>query len=169
MPRQISIRADLKAEELERRYRQAHEPVARSPWQSVWLLAQGQTREEVEEATGSSLTWIRTIARRYHVAGEQRIGDRHHANRGGPRLLSRERAGPSWIRRSRGAAPDGGLWTGATVASWSEERIGRVVAEATGVRSLPRLHRRPPRPRRRQVTADHAAHASVKGGDSVSR
>jgi hypothetical protein len=81
---------DLRVEELQQRYRQAHDPVARSPWQSVWFLAQGQTREEVEETTGSSLTWIRTVAHRYHADGEHGIGDRRHANRGGPRLLTRE-------------------------------------------------------------------------------
>src|SRR5215470_11872380 len=90
MPKRVSIRADLKIEELEQRYRQASDPVARSQWQIVWLLAQGQTSEEVEEATGYSLTWIRTIARRYNADGEQGIGDGRHANRGGPRLLSRE-------------------------------------------------------------------------------
>jgi hypothetical protein len=101
MPKRISIRADLKIEELEQRYRQASGPVARSPWQSVWLLAQGQTREEVEEATGSSLTWIRTIARRSNAVGEIGIDDRRHAHRGGLRLLSRERAGQTWIRHWR--------------------------------------------------------------------
>ena len=64
MPKRISIRADLRTDELEQRYRQASDPVARSQWQIVWLLAQGQTSEEVEETTGSSLTGIRTSARR---------------------------------------------------------------------------------------------------------
>ena len=64
MPQRISIRADLKIEELEQRYRQASDPVDRRQWQIVWWLAQGQTREAVAEATGSSLAGIRTIARR---------------------------------------------------------------------------------------------------------
>jgi hypothetical protein len=66
----------LRIEELEQRYRQASDPVAHSQWQIVWLLAQGQTSEEVEETTGSSLTWIRTVARRSNADGEHGIGDR---------------------------------------------------------------------------------------------
>lgn len=84
MAKRISIRADLGAGELERRYRQAHHPVARSQWQIVWLLAQGQPSERVVEMTGDSLTWVRTVARRYNAEGETGIGDRRPANRGLP-------------------------------------------------------------------------------------
>ncbi len=47
--------------ELERRYRQAHDPVAHDPvarrwWPIVWRLARGQPSEQVGEATGYSLT-----------------------------------------------------------------------------------------------------------------
>jgi transposase len=177
MPKRISIRADLKIEELEQRYRQASDPVARSQWQIVWLLAQGQTSEEVEEATGYSLAWIRTIARRYNAAGEPAIRDRRHRNPGGPRLLSREQEA-ELDQALEGAAPDGGRWTGAKVARWIEERIGPrqtgpraglVVAEATGLRYLQRLHWRPQRPRPRHIKADGEVQAAFKGGGSVSR
>jgi hypothetical protein len=125
MPQRISIRADLKIEELEQRYRQARDPVARSPWQIVWLLAQGQTSEEVAEATGYSLTWIRTVSRRYNAEGEPGIRDRRHANPGGPRLLTREQQA-ELDQALEGAAPDGDLWTGARWRGGSRSASARV-------------------------------------------
>jgi hypothetical protein len=90
MPRRTSIRADLGVEDLERRYRATRDPVARSQWQIVWLLAQGEPSERVAAVTGYALTWVRTVARRYNADGEAGIGDRRHANRGGTRLLTPE-------------------------------------------------------------------------------
>ena len=42
----------LSPEALERRYRAAQEPHARSWWQILWLLAKGQTATAIAESTG---------------------------------------------------------------------------------------------------------------------
>src|SRR5262245_62083829 len=107
MGKRISIRADLSAEELERRHRQAHDPLAPSQWQIVWLLARGRPSEQVAETTGYSLTWVYTVARRYNADGARGIGDGRHSNPGGPRLLSAEQQA-ELDRALEGAAPDGG-------------------------------------------------------------
>jgi len=138
MPRRTSIRADIGVEELERRYRAAGDPVARSQWQIVWLLAQGEPSERVAAVTGYSLTWVRTVARRSNAAGAAGIGDRRQANRGGPRLLTPEQEG-ELDQALEGVAPGGGRWTAAKVADWIEEQMGRPVAEETGWRYLRRL------------------------------
>jgi transposase len=161
MPKRISIRADLKVGELERRYRQAQDPVARSQWQIVWLLAQGQPSERVVEMTGYSLTWVRTLARRYNAEGEQGIGDRRHANPGGPRVLTSELQA-ELDRALEGAAPDGGLWTGAKAATWISARLGRPVSEETGWRYVRRLDWRRYRPRPAHIKADAAAQQAFK-------
>src|SRR5260370_23791852 len=159
MPRRKSIRADRTGDELERRYRQATDPVARSQWQIVWLLAQGHRSEQVAEVTGYSLTWIRTVARRYNASGEQGIGDRRHANRGGPRLLTPEQEA-ELDRTLEGAAPGGdagdagGAWTSAQVAVWMSVRLGRPVPEGTAWRYLRRRDWRRYRPRPRHTKAD---------------
>ncbi len=119
MPRRTSIRADIGVEEVERRYRAARDPVARSHWQSVWLLAQGEPSERVRAVTGYSLTWVRTVARRYNAGAEQGIGDRCHANRGGTRLLTPEQEA-ALDQALEGAAPGGGRWTAAKVADVDE-------------------------------------------------
>ena len=161
MPKRISIRADLKVKELEQRYRASQDPVARSQWQIVWRLAQGQPSEQVAEVTGYSLTWVRTVARRYNAEGEQGIGDRRHTNPGGPGVLTHERQA-ELDQALEGAAPDGGLWTGAKVATWIGVRLGHPVSAATGWRYLRRLDWRRYRPRPQHVKADPAAQQAFK-------
>jgi transposase len=161
MGKRIRIRADLSAEELERHYRQAQDPVARSQWQIVWLLARGQRSEQVGEATGYSLTWVYTVARRYNAEGEKGIGDGRHGNPGGARILSAEQQA-ELDRALEGAAPDGGRWTAAKGAAWIEERSGRRVGIPTGWRYLRRLDWRRSRPRPQHAKADPQAQAACK-------
>jgi len=161
MGKRIRIRVDLSADELERRYRQARDPVARSQWQIVWLLACGQHSEQVGEATGYSLTWVSTVARRSNTDGEKGIGDGRHGNPGGPRVLSEEQQA-ELDRALEGGAPGGGKWTAAKVAAWIAERTGRRGGIPTGWRSLRRLDRRRSRPRPQHVKADPEAQAAFK-------
>jgi len=151
----------LSVDELERRYRQAQDPVARSQWQIVWLLARGRPSEQVGEATGYSRTWIYTVARRYNAQGAQGIGDGRHGNPGGRRRLSAEQQA-DLDQALEGAAPDGGQWTAAKVAAWIAERTGQPVGVQTGWRYLCRLGWGRYRPRPRHVKADPEAQAAFK-------
>lgn len=45
-------------DELEIRYRQAKDPIERSHYQIIWLLATGRPTEEVADVTGYSRNWI---------------------------------------------------------------------------------------------------------------
>jgi transposase len=161
MGKRISIRAELSVQELERRYRQAHDPVARSQWQIVWLLACGRPSEQVRETTGYSLTWVYTVARRYNTDGAEGIGDGRHGNPGGLRILSEEQQA-ELDQALEGAAPDGGRWTAAKVAAWIAERSGRRVGVQTGWRYLRRLAWERYRPRPQHVKADPEAQAAFK-------
>jgi hypothetical protein len=51
---------------VKRCYRAAKEPVLRSHWQIIWLLAHGRTSAHVAASTGYSVKWIRTVAQRYN-------------------------------------------------------------------------------------------------------
>jgi transposase len=158
----------LSDEELEQRYRAAGDPVARSQWQIVWLLALGEPSERVAAVTGYSLTWVRTVARRYHADGAAGIGDRRHATRGGPRLLTPEQeAALEWALE--GAAPGGGRWTAAKVAAWMSQQLGRPVGEATGWRVLRRRDWRRYRPRPQHAKAATAAQAAFRQTTSASK
>jgi transposase len=164
----LTLAPHLPAAELERRYRRAHDPVARSHLQIVWLLAAGRPTAEVAAATGYSPDWVRAVAHRYNAGGPGGLGDRRRGNPGAAPLL--DAAGREALRAALGdAAPDGGLWTGRKVAAWMADRLGRPVAEQRGWEWLRRLGFTPQRPRPRAARADPAAQEAFKKGASGPR
>src|SRR5262245_53318077 len=146
----------LELAELEQRYRQASDPVARSQWQIIWLLAQGQSTMQVVQHTGYSATWIGTIAKRYNAEGPDGIGDRRHANPGAASLLSAEQLAELDVALDA-PAPDGGLWTGPKIAQWMADKLGQKVHQQRGWELLQRLNYRSYVPLPRHPKADPAA------------
>jgi len=168
MARPLIIPPHLPVAELERRYRRARDPVERSHWQIVWLLARGEPTAAVCRATGYGANWVREVARRYREGGAGGLGDRRHANPGAPPLLSPARQEELRVALA-GPAPDGGVWTCRQVAEWVGARVGRPVHEARGWEWLRRLGFSPQRPRPRETRADPDAQAAFKKGGSRPR
>lgn len=165
MARPLIVPSHLPVDELERRYRRTRDPVERSHWQIVWLLARGETTTAVAGVTGYSINWVREVAKRYREGGPGALGDRRHANRGAAPLLSAEQQAA--LRAAlAGPALDGGLWTCRKVAAWIAARVGRPVGEQRGWEYLVRLGFSPQRPRPRETRADPAAQAAFKRGAS---
>jgi transposase len=146
----------LELRQLEQRYRQASDPVARSQWQIIWLLAQGYSTQHVIQTTGYSATWIGTIAKRYNAEGPDGIGDRRHTNPGAASLLSAEQLAELDAALDA-PAPDGGLWTGPKIAQWMADKLGQKVHVQRGWELLQRLNYRSYVPRPRHVKSDPAA------------
>jgi transposase len=160
----MAIAPHLTIAELERRYRQARDPVARSQWQILWLLASGMGTAEVARVTSYSVRWVQEIARRYR-AGPSAIGDRRHGNPGAVPLL--DAAQQEQLRQALGGpAPDGGLWTSRQVATWMSQTVGRPVSVQRGWEWLRRLGFTPQRPRPHETRADPEAQAAFKKGGS---
>jgi hypothetical protein len=116
MPTRLSIQPHLSLDDLERRYRAAKEPVARSHWQIIGLLARGWLSEQVAASNGYTVKWVRTRAPRYNQQGPAGRGDRRHHNPGRVGLLSAAQRTalarvldqpPGW--RTLDRAPSGGL------------------------------------------------------------
>ncbi len=168
MARRLSIPSQLPLSELEHRYRGARDPVARSHWQIIWLLADGMPTAEVARVTGYSVNWVRELARRYREAGPAGLGDRRHTNPGAAPLLSPAQQATLQAALA-GPAPDGGIWTCRKVAAWIGAAIGRPVAEVRGWEWMRRLGFTPQRPRPRETRADPAAQAAFKKGGSRPR
>jgi transposase len=82
MPRRVTIEAHLSLEELERGYRQAKEPVKRTHYQIIWLLAKGSRTEEVVAVTGYSRSWIYELVWGYNRIGPETLGDQRSSNQG---------------------------------------------------------------------------------------
>lgn len=168
MPRYATVTAHLAQDELADRYRHAHDPVARSHWHIVWLVAQGHRVPEVATLVGYTGNWVRTILRRYNTAGPAGIGDRRQDNPGAKPLLSPELRED--LREVLAAPPpDGGLWTSAKVAAWMADRLGRPVGEPRGWEAMRSLGYTPQRPRPRAVRADPVVQAAFKKGGSKRR
>ncbi len=154
--RRRTLAPHLELDQLEQRYRQASDPVARSHWQILWLLAQGQSTQQVVQSTGYSENWIGTIVQRYNADGPDGVGDRRHDNPGATSLLSDEQLAELDTLLD-GSAPDGGLWTGPKIAKWMADKLGRKVHVQRGWEVLQRLNYRSYVPRPQHAKAEQAA------------
>jgi transposase len=161
MPRRIRLEPHLTDEALHSRYRRATDPVERSRWHFLWLLAGGMTATAVAAITGYSAYWIGQIARRYNRDGPDGVQDRRHCVCAGrPTLSDAHRAE---LRHALAEPhPEGDRWCGRTVAQWMAERLGRHVSRQLGWRYLLRLGARWLHPRPRHVRADPMAQAEFK-------
>jgi transposase len=158
MAQKMVIAPHLTVTDLEARYRGAGDPVARSQWQIVWLLAGGMATAEVARVTGYSVRWIQEIARRYRSSPEA-IGDRRHGNPGAAPLLNPEQQAQLRVALA-GPAPDGGIWSCRGVAGWMSQTLGRPVSAQRGWEWMRRLGFTPQRPR--ETRADPAAQERFK-------
>ena len=161
MPKRLPIQTHLGVDELETHYRRAKDPVARSHWQVVWLLAQGLPAAQAAAVTGYTVNWVRTIARRYNQRGPTGLEDRRHRNPGATGLLSATQ------RAALAAAlqqppPDGGAWAGPQAAAWMTATLGRRVHPQRGWETLRRLGWTAKVPRPRHAKADLTAQRAFK-------
>lgn len=161
MTKQTTIKTDLALAELETNYRKATDPVERSQWQIIWLLAQNHKVVEVVEVTGYSPGWIRELARRFNRAGAHSLGDKRHQAAGATPLLSIEQQA-ELVEAVQQPHPDGGMWTGPKVTAWIEAKTGRKVRRQRGWEYLTRLDFTLQQPRPHHAKADEEAQAEFK-------
>jgi transposase len=162
MARRISLEPHLTIEELEGRYRITKDPVERSRWHFLWLLARGLTAKLVASITGYSAYWIGRIAQRYNQRGPDGVNDLRHQSRPSTPLLSVSQQDELVAALAAGGAPEGERWSGRTVAAWISQRLDRGVGRQLGWTYLRRLGARLRMPRPRHVQADAQAQADFK-------
>jgi len=131
MARSIHLNPYLSIAELAVRYRRTADPVERSHWHFLWLLARGFTAKAITHITGYSAYWIGQIARRYNVRGPNGVKDQRCLARPHRQLLSA--AHHEELRTAlSGPAPLHDRWNGRTVAAWISERLGRPIRRQLG-------------------------------------
>lgn len=168
MPRYATVTPHLTPDELGDRYRHAHDPVARTHWHLLWLVAQGHHVPEAARLVGYTANWACELVRRYNADGPEAMADSRQHSAGHPPLLR-----PALREDLRQALaeppPDGGLWTCVKVAAWMAQRLGRPVGEPRGWEALRALGFTPQRPRPRATKTDPAAQEAFKKGGSRPR
>jgi len=161
MPKRIRLQPYLSDAELHERYRHAHDPVERSRWQFLWLLARGLTATAIARVTGYSAYWIGQIARRYNATGPEALRDGRRRPRG--QRFPLDDAQQAALRQALVEPhPDGDHWCGRTVARWMRAHLGRTVSRQSAWRALRQLGARFLKPRPRRIQADPVAQASFK-------
>jgi transposase len=167
MPKTIKLEPHLGSGELEDRYREAKEPVARSHYQILWLISEGKTTRQVMEATGYSRGRIQQLARRYNAKGPEALGDRRHRNPGAAEraLLTAEQR-EELARALREPPEDGGMWNSRKVGEWIEAKTGKALSskKQRGWEYLRRLGNGPKVPRPRHRKADKSEQEAFKKG-----
>ena len=176
MTRHIHLAPHLSVDELAGQYRATKDPIERSRWHFLWLLARGLTAKVIAGITGYSAYWIGQIARRYNQQGSDGVKDRRRQTRPGKRLLTA--AQQEEVLEALGRpAPQHDRWNGRIVAEWIAHQLERPVCRQLGWIYLRRLGARLCVPRPRHVDADSQAQADFKqrlrprharGGHSVS-
>lgn len=155
MPKRITIAPHLSVEELEQRYRKAKDPLLRSHYQIIWLLALGRRTEEVAAITGYSRNWIYELVWGYNRVGPETLGDGRHHNPGAKPLLDDVQQA-FLLQALRGPAPDEGLWNGRKVADYLSSLIGQPISRQQGWEYLKqmRLRLRVPRPEHQKANPE---------------
>lgn len=166
MSARTELKAHLSCEELRARYRSTKDPIERARFQALWLLASGQSREEVARLMGYTAEWVRRIVVRYNASGPQGMSDGRHQNRGHVPLLSVQQCA-ELERLLEGSAADGTPWSGPKVAHWMSEQVGRHVAPQRGWDYLRRLGQTPQRPRPQHQGADPEAQSCFQAGPAA--
>lgn len=112
-----ALASHLSAAELEGRYETAADPIAKSHFHAIWLLARDYSISEVAAILSFSTRWVRLLVKRYNEHGPDSLGDRREGNGTAPTILTPEALG-ALKERLKTPPDDGGLWTGPKVARW---------------------------------------------------
>jgi hypothetical protein len=128
MARHIHLKPHLSVDELAGRYRGTTDPVKRSRWHFLWLLARGRTATVIAGITGYSAYWI---ARRYNQQGPDGVKDLRRQNRPDRGLLTAAEQ-DELLAVVCGPAPQYERWNGRTVGEWIAHHLERPVCRQVG-------------------------------------
>jgi hypothetical protein len=85
-----AIAFHLSTAELEGRYEMAADPISKSHFHAIWLLARNYTIGEVAEILPFSTRWVRLLIKRYNERGPDSLGDQRVNNGTAPVILTPE-------------------------------------------------------------------------------
>ncbi len=124
----LKLRAEDSAERLKVAYQKANSAVEQRRHQVIWQLAQGKSREAVQELTGYSNVSIVKIIKLYNEKGLKGLADRRLESKGRPKLLNDEEI-LLLAQSVRKDYEQGIYWQGSKVVAWLKEELGKDVYE----------------------------------------
>ena len=123
----------LPVTKLRYKYRSCRHPVGTPRWHAPGLLARADVpRTPAADPAGRSAVTVRHVLHRWSDHGPEGAADRRKGNGAEPKLTARRRAAVHAALRRR--PPDGGVWTGPTVARYVKDRWRVGVCPGTGWR-----------------------------------
>lgn len=147
MPKRLNLEPHQSVEQLFKFYRQTSDPIERTRYQIIWLLAQGKRTEDVASVTGYCRNSIYRLVRRYNELGIDGMKDKRHEHPGGKPILT-EIELSQLLQALQTPPADGGLWNSRKVADWMSNLLERPISIQRGwdyLRAL-ELRLRVPRP-----------------------
>ncbi|MEG3968513.1 helix-turn-helix domain-containing protein [Microcoleus sp. T2B6] len=131
MPKRLKLEPHQTPSELSKLYPQASDPIERTRYQIIWLLATGRVTEDVADVTGYCRNSIYRLVRRYNQLGANGLKDKRHQHPDTQPLLSVvEQA--QLLQTLRTPTADGGLWNSRKVAEWMSNLLERPVSVQRG-------------------------------------
>ena len=147
MAKRLNLEPHQSVENLFKLYRQTSDPIERTRYQIIWLLAQGKRTEDVASVTGYCRNSIYRLVRRYNQLGVNGMKDERHQHPGGKPILN-EIEQAQLLQVLQNPPADGGLWNSRKVADWMSDLLDRPVSIQRGwdyLRAL-EMRLRVPRP-----------------------
>ncbi len=157
----LELKVQHEVKELKAAYRSSTDAVERRRIQTVWLLAEGKSRDEVRAVTAYAHSALVGIIHRYNEAGLGGLKDRRHHNPGLAPLLN-EAEQKALYAALQQPPTAGGVWSGKKVAAWMAQQLDKPVHVQRGCEYLERLGFSLQRPRPWHRQADGAAQEDFK-------
>jgi transposase len=169
----LPIVLHLPPEEIARRYRGCRSGVEKTHWQVLWLLTrpdQPLSPAQAAQQVGLTAVWTRTLLKRWNAQGPDSLADRRATTNGGQGKLTPDQQIDLWAAL-RQSPPDGGLWTGAKVATFVRDRWDVHVCKQTGWKWLRGLgfSLQVPRPKHPEAATPASQRAWKRRSDRSSR
>lgn len=159
----MKIEGHLSVAALEERYETAREPIAKSHFHAIWLLALGHSDADVARLLSFSTRWVKALVKRYNEGGPERLGERRATNGAEPTILTPQALEALKVRINT-PPDDGGQWSGPKVARFLAKFHGLAsVCKQRGFEALVAIGYsiQQPRPRHPDA-ADEAGRTELK-------
>ena len=167
MAPRIALVPHLTTEQLAAAARKCDDADQRTRIEAIRLVSMGWEVVRVGEALGRVRAWVRTLVKRFNVAGLAGLNDRRASNAGRAPLLGEDDMAALRVALT-GPSPDGGLWSGPKVRLWMAQRLGNPVGKRAGWRALRRADYSLQRPQTRHASADIEVQEAFKKKSSRS-